>query len=469
MIFQQQFITFLKLSPNEKQLELIDLFETFLKTKDPFPLMLLKGYAGTGKTTMVGTLVKTLAHFKVNTVLLAPTGRAAKVMSIKSNKKAFTIHKLIYRRKSSTNVGFNTPLLLAPNLMSNTLFIVDEASMIADYAMDKNGNIGRNLLEDLLEFVYSAKNCKLLFVGDQGQLPPVGSDFSPALNEDYLTKTFPQITLFSFVLKEILRQKESSGILQNAFNLRPEGKQKKIVFNPNQIDFIKLTGEDMHDALESAFGKYGLDETMVICRSNKRANAFNHQIRNRILWREEQLVGGDLLMVVRNNYFWLEDNSPLGFIANGEIVEVKKVMRIDEMYGLRFATLRVAFVDYPNMEPIEVKAILDVLDVEQPNLPREVMKHLFFEVEKDYAHELNKKKRYELILKDPYFNALQIKYAYAVTCHKSQGGEWACVFIDQGFIEDDMINDEFKRWLYTAITRASEKVYLVNFNETFFS
>ena len=468
MSFKAQFLSVFSSKPTDDQLALIDLFELFLKTTEPNPVFILKGYAGTGKTTMVALLVQTLAFYKRKTILLAPTGRAAKVISLKSTHLAFTIHKLIYRRKSAADLSFGSGLSIAPNLHQNTLFIVDESSMIAAYSMNAKGEFGRNVLDDLIQYVFSGKNCRLIFVGDQGQLPPVGSDFSPALNDAYLLNEYSNLSLFTFELKEILRQKKKSGIIQNAAKLRVELPSDQILFQLDFNDFSRITGTELQDELEWAYGNYGTEETMIVCRSNKRANAFNHQIRNRIFGYEESLIAGDLLMVVKNNYFWLDSNSPLGFIANGEIIKIRKFKNRHEAYGFEFVDALISFTDYEKMEEIEVKLMLNTIDLETPNLSREETKRLFFEIEKEYSYEKNKKKRYDLILKDPYFNALQVKYAYAITCHKSQGGEWAVVFVDQGYLTDEMIDEEYKRWLYTAITRASEKLYLVNFDDRFF-
>ena len=432
-------------------------------------LFILKGYAGTGKTSLLSAFVKALTELKRKSVLLAPTGRAAKVFSKRSAEMAFTIHKKIYRKENIAGGGIR--LGLAPNLHTNTLFLVDEASMIGDYTQQNDGSISsRNLLEDLTQYVYNGKNCKLILIGDEGQLPPVGTDFSPALNLEYMQNHYFQLHIEEFQLSNVLRQAKDSDILKNATDLRSATDNKYPRFNlGGNNDLIRLEGTELEDVLDSSFSNYGETETLVITRSNKRANLFNQQIRARIFWYEEKIEANDLLMVVRNNYFWLGEQSKIGFIANGETIRVKRIRGRETLYGFDFADALVELIDYPDTEPFEVKILLEVLEVETPNLPRSRMKELFFEVEKDYSYERNKKKRYELIMADPYFNALQVKYAYAVTCHKSQGGQWASVFIDQGFLTEEMLDRSYFRWLYTAFTRATEKLYLVNFNEQFFS
>lgn len=440
----------------------------FFASENDLELFVLNGYAGTGKTTLLSAFVNALKIVKGKSVLLAPTGRAAKVFSNRSGQPAHTIHKKIYRKE--TVPGGGVRLVVPPNLHTNTIFFIDEASMIGDYSLRNDGSISpRNLLEDVITYVYSGKNCKIIFIGDVAQLPPVGSDFSPALNLEYLQQNYGRLTVLGFQLKNVLRQAEGSDILINATQLRsaPENAFPKFSISSNK-DLIRLPGDELQDALDSAFSTYGKDETIIISRSNKRANLYNQQVRSRILWYEEDICGGDLVMVVRNNYFWLDDKSQAGFIANGEIMEIERISGREEMYGFQFADARVRLIDYPKMGSIEVKIMLDVIYEDTPNLSREKMKELFFAVERDYGHERNKKKRYERIMVDPYFNALQIKFAYAVTCHKSQGGQWACVFLDQGFLTEDLLDHNFFRWLYTAFTRSTEKLYLINFDKAFF-
>ncbi len=459
--FKQQVLQQFQYDFTADQSVCVDQLELFLKDTTPYCVFLLSGYAGTGKTSLLGAFIKTLAHFKLNTVLLAPTGKAAKVLSNKSAKRAFTIHKMIYRRKSKTD-DFST-IQLAPNLQKNTTFIVDEASMIGDYTMVDSNINQRNLLEDLLEFVYSGNNCKLVLLGDVGQLPPVGATFSPALNKAYLINNFPRLTIYSANLNEVLRQQQNSSILTNATQLRNQQKGYYQFHIPPKSDMVLVEGSELQDALENSFANWGTDETILITRSNKRCNEYNRQIRARVFWYEDVLCNGDLLMVVKNNYHWLKEEPEMGFIANGETMVVKRVVKYEKIYGFEFARLLVTFPDYEQIGEQEVIIHTESLNCEGASLSRERLKELFFEVEKDYLYEPNKKKRYELILANPYFNALQVKFAYAVTCHKSQGGQWEHVFIDVGFLPEDLDVLEYNRWLYTALTRAKSKVYLVNF------
>ncbi len=460
---------FFPFEPSEEQRLAFDKLEKFLRRNDGKQLFILKGYAGTGKTSVMGAFVQALNSYKVKTVLLAPTGRAAKVFGGKSNQVAMTIHKQIYRRKSKADLM--SPISLQPNLFKNTVFFVDEASMIGDYTMQKDGSISsRNLLEDLLEYVYSGKNCRLVFIGDPGQLPPVGSDTSPALDLDYMGHYFPTLEIEEHVLKHVLRQAQDSEVLRNATILRNTEWVDYPKFDiKSDNDLIRINGVELQDELETSYSKYGSDDTILITRSNKRANEFNLQIRGRILWYEDQLNTGDVLMIVKNNYFWLGDDTQVGFIANGEMIRIKRIMKYETYYGFDFARVLVEFLDYEQLGEVEVIIHMESLSAEGPSLSRDRMKDLFYEIEKDYFHIREKKKRYEAILADPFFNALQVKYAYAVTCHKSQGGQWAHVYIDQGFINDDILGPDYYRWLYTALTRSTERVYLVNFDEAFFS
>jgi exodeoxyribonuclease-5 len=454
--------------PTSEQSKLFNELESFLKRRDNRELFILKGYAGTGKTSVLGAFVQTLHHYKVKTKLLAPTGRAAKVLSLKSKTDAFTIHKCIYRRKSKTD--FASPVGLAPNLLKNTVFIVDESSMISDYRLQNDGSIsGQNLLNDLIEFVFSGAGCKLVLLGDEGQLPPVGGDTSPALDLKYLQHNYPEVNSVLFSLTEVLRQSENSEVLRNATILRnTEWVDYPKLDVSKKGDLIRIYGDELQDALEQSFNEVGMEETIIITRSNKRANAFNHEVRNRILWYEDTLCNGDCLMVVKNNYFWLDDASKMGFIANGELFIIKRILKFESIYGFEFAKVLVSFIDYQELGEVELIVHLESLNVEAPSLSRDRLKDLFYAVEQDYAHIKIKKERYEAIFKDRYFNALQVKYAYAVTCHKSQGGQWGNVFIDQGFIPEDQLGPDYYRWLYTALTRATDKVYLVNFANEFF-
>lgn len=453
--------------PTAQQREVFGLLDQFLNSEDESQCFLLKGYAGTGKTTLISALVKVLPRLKLKSVLLAPTGRAAKVISNYSGKKAFTIHKKIYRKKNAASPEMN--FVLGDNLMENTIFIVDEASMISDMVHDYSR---QSLLEDLVSYVYNGKNCKLMFVGDTAQLPPVGSELSPALNKEILSSDF-RLKVLSYELTDVVRQEKESGILYNATQLRELIRKGKQTFPKFSIrayrDIFRMTGERLVEGLNYAYDKYGMENTIVICRSNKNANAYNQNIRNRILYREEEITGGDHIMVVRNNYFWLkpEDNSG-DFIANGDIAKVRKVRRIEEQYGFRFAELVIELLDYPDQEPLSCKVLLDTLYTESPSLSSTDQKRLFDALMEDYQHIENKRFRMEELKKDPYYNALQIKFAFAVTCHKAQGGQWPAVFIDQGYLSDEMLNTEFLRWLYTGVTRSNSELFLVNFSDQFF-
>jgi len=467
--FNSTLLSMFGMQPTKSQDGLFAELEQFLRRKEGKQVLIIRGYAGTGKTSALAAFVKTLKHYKVKTKLLAPTGRAAKVFSHKANEDALTIHKQIYRRKSK--VDLNAGMSLSPNLFKNTVFLVDEASMIGDFTLNKDGSVNaRNLLEDLFEYVFSGINCKLILIGDDGQLPPVGSDFSPALNKEYLEHNFFSVNVASYQLNEVVRQANDSEILRNATILRNTVWEDFPKFDllPDS-DMMRISGMELQDYLESSYGKHGMEDTIVITRSNKQANGYNQQIRGRILWYEETLCSGDCLMVVKNNYFWLGDDTKIGFIANGELIRVRRVVKTEELYGFEFAHVIVNFVDYESLGDVEMIIHIESLLVEGPSLSRERLKELFFAVEQDYIHEKVKKIRYEKILADPYFNALQVKYAYAVTCHKSQGGQWADVYIDQGFITKETMGSDYYRWLYTSLTRATGQVYLVNFSDEFFS
>lgn len=452
--------------PTTKQAEAIDLLAHFVHSDQKFKTFILSGYAGTGKTSLIGNFVFTLKHFKQKTVLMAPTGRAAKVFSGFAKQKAFTIHKRIYRKQKIENGSMH--LALAPNLGKNICFIVDEASMIPDFSVSQNGAVSeRNLLEDLFNFVFSGENCSLVLVGDEGQLPPVGSNFSPALSQSYLEHHFPKLNIVECTLTEVMRQVLDSDILKNATTIRAtkEGKIPQIKIK-KKSDLELINGIEFQEKLESAYNFSGLEETIIITKSNKRANAYNQEVRRRVLFHEEEISSGDIIMGVKNNYHWIPETSEAGFIANGEILKIKKIFRKEEIHGFAFQHAEVELIDYPDMGTFKIILLLDTLYAESPSLPREEMKRLFFEVEKDYADERNKKTRYEKILADPYFNALQIKFAYAVTCHKAQGGQWEQVFLDHGYL-DENLDEGFFRWLYTGFTRAREKLFLVNFDERF--
>jgi len=455
--------------PTGQQLELFNRLHTFLLSDNGYECFIMKGYAGTGKTTVLGALVKALKHYNYKSVLLAPTGRAAKVITNYSGRKAFTIHKRIYRKKSALNI--DDAFRLADNLAVDTLFIVDEASMISD---ESAGNMRETLLHDLVSYVYNTKNCKLMLVGDTAQLPPVGADYSPALDLGLMKTTFA-LDIFSFELTDVLRQGKDSGILYNVTAMRDIIRQGKVatprIITKGYKDVYRMTGERLEEGLNYAYNKYGHDGTLIVCRSNKNANLYNRQIRGRILLREEEITGGDQVMVVRNNYFWLQEQEEgsTGFIANGDIARIKKVRRFEEMYGFRFADVQLEFIDYAEDPVLDCKILLDTLYSEAPALVPIDQKRFFLEVMKDYDHIASRKAKLDELKLNPYYNALQIKFAYAVTCHKAQGGQWDAVFVDQGYLTEDMINMDFLRWFYTACTRASKELYLVNFNDRFFS
>jgi exodeoxyribonuclease-5 len=459
--------TFLPFIPNHDQLAAIEKISKFIFTSDERAVFILKGYAGTGKTNLISAITKGLPEIKWRSVLLAPTGRAAKVLSAYSQKHAFTIHKKIFRKQLGANGSIH--FSLAENLHRNTLFIVDEASMIgADSGGDQLFN---SLLENLFEYVYSGDNCKLIFVGDTAQLPPVGSDESPALNQKYLKAAF-HLNIDLFELTEVARQRLESGILFNATSLRRDLDLSEVEFPRLKCgeDVINLNGEELEETLNSCVSRFGEDNTIIITRSNKRANLFNQSYRNRIKMFEDDLSGGDKIMIVKNDYFWLQDvNSEAGFIANGDIAEITKILSRENIYGFNFCDCMIKFSDYLNLPEQQVKIITDTLTTDAPALTTEEQKVLYENVMADMKDEPIKSERMAYLKKSPYYNALQVKFSYAITCHKSQGGQWPVVFIDHGYLKEESINRGFTRWLYTAITRATEKVYLINFNERFFA
>ncbi len=467
-LFQDQF----PYNPTAGQEDLIRELSSFIIDANPLALFVLKGYAGTGKTTIVSSLVNILPAIKKSFALLAPTGRAAKVLSNYSGKSAHTIHRFIYW--ATTNNDGRFKLVLRPNKQKNTIFIVDEASMIPDGLSNSDfSQAQRSLLEDLITFVYAPQsNCKIILIGDEAQLPPVGLDISPALNIEYLKASFG-LDIQTFILKEVVRQSLSSGILANATKIR-----NKIEENSLEMPFFDLgafkdihaiDGTELEDTLNSSYSGAGHEHTVVITRSNKRANIYNQQIRHRILFQEEEISAGDFMMVVKNNYFWLPENSKAGFLANGDIIEIVSIQKIEELYGFRFADVSIRMIDYPEEAALDVKLLLDTIAAESPALPKAENNRLFEEVLKDYEDIPQRRKKLDKMKIDPYFNALQIKFAYALTCHKTQGGQWENVFIDQGYFNDKMLDKEFLRWLYTAVTRASSQLYLVNFKEEFIS
>ena len=461
--------TNLPFNPTVCQEKLIDVLSDYITSDEPDKIMLIKGYAGTGKTTMVFSLTQSLTSLKIRSILLAPTGRAAKVMSEYCKMPALTIHKKIYRQKSSSD-GMGK-FGLDKNLYKNTYFIVDEASMISNELSENSVFGSGRLLEDLLEYVYSGKNCRLILVGDTAQLPPVKLNISPALEAASLE--YYGFSVNEVELKEVVRQAKDSGILFNATKIRNRigSFNDNSGFFPIDInsfdDVERISGEELIETISSAYDKYGLFETTIVTRSNKRANLFNKGIRGSILYKENEVEKGDLLMVVKNNYFWVDDEMKLDFIANGDIAEIVTIYGYEELYGFRFANVSLGFIDYENLE-IDCKIFLETLSIESASFPYEQNRQLFDLISEDYADVKNKRERWKKVKDNPYFNALQVKFAYAVTCHKAQGGQWKAVFVDHGFLNEDMLDTEYYRWMYTAFTRPTEKLFLVNFNKNFF-
>lgn len=471
---QEQFYKFLisrfPYQPTNGQKSLLYRLTRFIYTGVENPLFIIKGYAGTGKTTIVSTLVKNLPSLKLYTVLLAPTGRAAKVLSSYSGQQAFTIHKKIYM--ANTAPDGSVRLVLSKNIHKNCVFFVDEASMIPDSNTSSDSGFfsGSSLLNDLIEYVYSGKNCKLVFVGDTAQLPPVNLEISPALDLDYLKSSF-SLTIGEYELKEVVRQSLESGILYNATTIRNTLDQKgfeRIIEINSFTDVFQINGELLEDALNDNFSGDMLENSVIITRSNKRANIYNQELRNRILFRENEISAGDLLMVVKNNYYWLDKKSQAGFIANGDIVEVLRIDQYEELYGYRFANVTIRLIDYPDEKDLQVKIMLDIISTDGPSLSQKDSSTFFNEVMKDYEDTPSKRARIEKVKNNPYFNSLQIKFAYALTCHKTQGGQWENVFIDLGYLNKEHIDISFYRWIYTAFTRATKRLYLISFPESFF-
>ena len=458
-----QAIRHLPYTPNEQQSELLTRLSRFVLNGRDTELFLLTGYAGTGKTSLVGALVKALDELKFKTVLLAPTGRAAKVFSRYASHPAFTIHRKIYRqqRYSPDMSGF----LAGNNTHRDTLFIVDEASMIANTPGDAGLYGSGRLLDDLIEYVYGGDNCRLLLLGDNAQLPPVGQPFSPALSPEVLRAQGMDVTAFELNL--VARQDTDSGILFNATRLRHIMAQSPDALMPppqlrfdNFPDVINLSGEYLVETISDSYDSVGLDDTIIITRSNKRAGIFNQGIRNQILYREELLTAGDMLLVAKNNYYWGKEYKEVDFIANGDIARVVRVRKTYQMYGFNFADVQLQFPDL-DVE-LEARILLDTLTSDAPALSREQNEQLYTAILADYAHISTQRERLQRLKADPWFNALQVKYAYGVTCHKAQGGQWKHAYIDMGYIDPTTLSIDFYRWLYTAITRATERVYFIN-------
>lgn len=453
-------------NPTDDQFSALKTLTDFLLSGETDSLLLLKGYAGTGKTSLVGALVKTLNELKQKSVLLAPTGRAAKVFSNYSGQKAYTIHKKIYRQKAFSNEP--TGFMPADNLHKDTLFIVDEASMISNDGIDSISFGTGRLLDDLIQYVYSGENCRLILMGDVAQLPPVMQTESPALNKEILKGYNLQVQ--EITLTQVVRQSEDSGILFNATKLRDALRNNTVESYPKLqlkgfTDFRKINGDELIEEISSAYSRDGIEDTMIITRSNKRATIYNNGIRNRILYREEELSSGDRLMVAKNNYYWTAACKEMDFMANGEIIQVLRVKRTSELYGFRFADVTVRFQDY-DLE-MDIKILLDTLQTDSPALPKELNDKLFFTILEDYADIPTKAGKMKKMKTDPHYNVVQVKYAYAITCHKAQGGQWMNVFLDIGYMTEEMLGEDFYRWLYTAFTRATHRLYLVNLPDEF--
>ena len=455
--------------PTAEQEHAIDVFSLFMTDRDDHVVMILRGSAGTGKTTLAGAIVRAMNVLKQKMILLAPTGRAAKVFALNAGHPAYTIHRRIYRQKSAGDISaFN----LNFNNNRDTLFMIDEASMIANQGYGESAFGSGCLLDDLMQFVYSGQNCRMVLVGDKAQLPPVGEDESPALMSDVLRAYGMKV--YECDLNQVLRQSEDSGILWNATRIRTlidDWILPKIRFQ-GFADIVRVPGDELIESLATSYSRVGMDETMVITRSNKRANIYNQGIRNTVLDREDELCRGDQLMIVKNNYYWTEQSKEISFLANGDIAVVQRVRNVQELFGnvqelfgFRFADVTMTLPDYDNYE-LTATVILDSLTTESPALSREQQEQLYNAVMEDYADIPLKADRIKQLKKDKYFNALQIKFAYAVTCHKAQGGQWAHVYIDQGYMTDDMLTPDYIHWLYTAFTRATEKLFLVNWPTT---
>jgi len=458
----------IKFEPTDCQREMADKLSEFITSNSPNIVFLLKGYAGTGKTTALSALVKVLDTLQTKTVLLAPTGRASKVLSRYSGKPATTIHKKIYRQKTGSD-GLGK-FLLDRNLHKNTIFIVDEASMISNNPQENNIFGSGNLLADLVEYVMSGDNCRMILSGDTAQLPPVGFSVSPALEEEEL-KYF-DLEVIKCELTQVVRQALKSGILENATTIRNllDAEQTEGYWKINTQgfnDIVRIGGADLIEEISNCFNKFGIDETIVVTRSNKRANKFNEGIRRSVLYREEQISTGDLVMSVKNNYHWAKQCEEIDFIANGDIAEVVRIRKFEEKYGFHFVNVTLRLIDYKDIE-IDCKIILDTLTMETPSLTQADQKRLFEEISLDYPDVRNRRALWEKIRENEYFNALQVKFSYALTCHKSQGGQWKAVFLDHGYLLEEMIDREYLRWAYTAFTRPTERLYLVNFNKEFF-
>ncbi len=455
--------------PTSSQHNAIEKFSNFLTNETEHPVFLLKGYAGTGKTSLVSAFVEALGEMKFNMVLMAPTGRAAKVFSGYAKCSAHTIHKIIYRQKSANN-GFGA-FNLNKNLKPETIFFVDEASMISGFSGEYTSFGTGNLLEDLLNFVFEGNKCRLVLIGDSAQLPPINNSESPALDIGKLSSYSTTVT--ECFLSEVVRQSIESGVLNCASDLRYEIESQDILNEIPKLDLAdfkditRISGEELLEAINQSYDCVGMEDTLIVNRSNKRTNLYNKGIRSSILYKEEELTVGDIILVVKNNYHWLKDNKEVDFIANGDIAEVVRIKGYEELYGHRFVNCIVRLIDYKELE-VDVKLMLDVLDLDTAGMTQKEQEAFFYEVMEDYADLSPKRKQYEAVKNNDYYNALQVKFAYAMTCHKAQGGQWKNVFVDPGFVPDENVNRDFYRWLYTAFTRCTENLYLVNFKDGYF-
>jgi exodeoxyribonuclease-5 len=456
--------------PTDDQSEALKKVSDYITGNTNDVIFLLTGYAGTGKTSLISSVVKTLDLLRMRSVLLAPTGRAAKVLSSFAGKQSYTIHKKIYRQKSSKD-GLGS-FVLDRNLHKDTYFIVDEASMVSNSSNDISLFGSGKVLDDLIEYVYSGTDCKLILAGDTAQLPPVGSTLSPALDRDFLKEY--GFGLITAELKQVVRQSESSGVLMNATKVRLQIAEYDLIKPSldcdNYNDVKRISGDELIEEISASYGTCGLEDTIIVVNSNKQANRYNQGIRNRIFFREEEISAGDMVMVVKNNYFLTgddEEEKEKGFIANGDIAEVKRIRKYEEKYGFRFADMLLKFNDY-DLE-IDAKVMLDVLQLDTPALPQDRGRELFQNILAEYLYLKTRRKQIEAVRNDPYFNALQVKFSYAVTCHKAQGGQWERVFIDQGMFNHQEVTIDYLRWFYTAVTRATDKLYLVNFPDDWFA
>lgn len=455
-------------NPTVDQLRLFEALEVFIDAEGPGnKVFLLKGFAGTGKTSVISALVKTLRQFQYKAMLLAPTGRAAKVMSFYAKRNAFTIHKIIFKLSEDPKTG-KVRFVRQRNSQKKTYFIIDEASMVNN---SQDGG-GKDILEELIRFVFQDPDSenRLILVGDTAQLPPVHQDVSPALDIRMLEQHY-RLTVQAHLLTQVVRQAEASGILENATALRQQITKKEVAIRIRTRgfgDIFQMPQAKLEDGLRYAYQKYGVDQTSVICRTNRSATQYNQFVRRNIRFSEDLIEAGDVIMIVKNNYFWLDPDSPAGFLANGEFAEVLKIRNMEDIHGSKFADLTLRLLDYPDMSPFEAKVNLNTLYSFSPALTAEELETIFASVNQEYLDEEDFKKRQSVVKRDPYLNALQIKFAYALTCHKAQGGQWKAAFVDMGYVTEDMMNVEFMRWVYTAMTRASKELFLMNFPPSFF-